>query len=251
MTDLLHSKINTLTKTQRWTIENFSLFPSNVGDFTDSTPFDFADCKWSLSLSPGGNCSKYEGYVGVFLRLLNPKPNVESVTVAYEMCLVKPCGECGPLYKSSQPGIFALEDDEERGPRWGTFTVIRREDLLDETKGFLLNDTVTVQVKMTVVLDAKHTSIASQKSASCEKNVARSNRQLLESGLHSDISLNVQGTEILAHKAILAARSPVFKVMFSHKMRESLEGKVEIDDHIPLPVFRELLRFLESRITAF
>ena len=33
-----------------------------------------------------------------------------------------------------------------------------------------------------------------------------------------------------AHRAVLAARSPVFAAMFEHEMQESLEGKVHIDD---------------------
>ena len=65
--------------------------------------------------------------------------------------------------------------------------------------------------------------------------------RLLETGLHSDVTLEVEGQELPAHKAILAARSPVFKAMFEHKMSEALEGKVVIDD-ISLPVMRDLLK---------
>ena len=46
-----------------------------------------------------------------------------------------------------------------------------------------------------------------------------------------------------AHKAILAARSPVFAAMFEHEMEERKHNRVEISDVEP-EVFREMLRFI-------
>ena len=62
---------------------------------------------------------------------------------------------------------------------------------------------------------------------------------------HCDVTLVVEGQEIHAHKAILAARSPVFKAMFAHQMSEAVEGKVMIDD-IAADVLNELLRSEQS-----
>ncbi|KAL3309741.1 Speckle-type POZ, partial [Cichlidogyrus casuarinus] len=39
--------------------------------------------------------------------------------------------------------------------------------------------------------------------------------------------------EFKAHKAVLAARSPVFAAMFEHRMEEAREGRVEINDLKP------------------
>ena len=55
------------------------------------------------------------------------------------------------------------------------------------------------------------------------------------------LSTCAAGEEIRAHKAILAVRSPVFNAMFGHKMSESLEGKVMIDD-MPVAALRELIK---------
>ena len=46
-----------------------------------------------------------------------------------------------------------------------------------------------------------------------------------------------------AHKAILAARSPVFAAMFEHEMEERKHNRVEISD-VDHEVFREMLRFI-------
>lgn len=68
--------------------------------------------------------------------------------------------------------------------------------------------------------------------------------QLLESQLCSDVKLISQdGQEILAHKAILAARSPVFARMFEHDMREKKENVVMIQD-IKSPVLKAVLQFI-------
>ena len=46
---------------------------------------------------------------------------------------------------------------------------------------------------------------------------------LQEKGTFSDVTLSVDGQIFQAHKALLAARSPVFSAMFEHSMEESLK----------------------------
>lgn len=58
----------------------------------------------------------------------------------------------------------------------------------------------------------------------------------------SDVNLVVAGTEILAHRLILTARSGHFAALFESKMSESLDGVVRIDD-IELPVFSRVLKY--------
>jgi speckle-type POZ protein len=53
----------------------------------------------------------------------------------------------------------------------------------------------------------------------------------------------VNGREYYAHKAILAARSPVFAAMFEHEMEEKKQNRVEITD-MDHEVLREMLRFI-------
>ncbi len=53
----------------------------------------------------------------------------------------------------------------------------------------------------------------------------------------------MNGREYYAHKAILAARSPVFAAMFEHEMEEKKQNRVEITD-MDHEVLREMLRFI-------
>ena len=67
---------------------------------------------------------------------------------------------------------------------------------------------------------------------------------LLASGKHGDIILVVDGKEIMAHKCILAARSPVFDAMFNHKdTKEAQEGRVIIED-VGKEQFEAFLKYL-------
>lgn len=76
-----------------------------------------------------------------------------------------------------------------------------------------------------------------------ECNLAAQLGNLLDTGLLSDVSLLADGQEYKAHKAILAARSPVFGAMFEHEMEERKNGRVEIPD-VDSDVFREMLQFI-------
>lgn len=67
--------------------------------------------------------------------------------------------------------------------------------------------------------------------------------QLFESQKFSDVILCVNKKEFFAHKAILAARSPVFAAMFQHDLAEKKQNRVDITDMEP-EVLREMLRFI-------
>jgi len=59
----------------------------------------------------------------------------------------------------------------------------------------------------------------------------------------SDVVVSCGGEEIAVHKLVLAARSSVFKAMFSSEMIESISGKVAITN-FELPVVKAFLEFI-------
>lgn len=68
-------------------------------------------------------------------------------------------------------------------------------------------------------------------------------RTLLDTGLHSDVILSIGDHEIKAHRAILAARSPVFSAMFEHDTLEKQQNRVVIED-LSRESMVQLLKFL-------
>ena len=67
---------------------------------------------------------------------------------------------------------------------------------------------------------------------------------LLETATLSDVTLAVGNEKFKAHKAILSARSPVFRAMLKHDgFKEQQENFVRITDHDP-KVVKEMLKFI-------
>lgn len=66
---------------------------------------------------------------------------------------------------------------------------------------------------------------------------------LFESRDFSDVTLNVGEKEFKAHKALLAARSPIFRRMFTNNMKESNLNTVEITD-LGSDVVDSMLRYV-------
>lgn len=55
--------------------------------------------------------------------------------------------------------------------------------------------------------------------------------RMLSEGIHTDIVINASdGRSIGAHRAVLAARSPVFRSMFSHDLKEKELSTINISD---------------------
>ena len=115
---------------------------------------------------------------------------------------------------------------------------MRLETLLDEAKAHA--DLITVRLVATVATAPPTLSSASPALPPVDPT-GGDLLQLLQSGAHADVNLAVDGVEFPSHRAILAARSPVFKAMFSSGMSESKSKEVAIEDADPA-VFRELLR---------
>lgn len=82
------------------------------------------------------------------------------------------------------------------------------------------------------------------KKAKLEK-LSADMQSILNSGYLSDVVLTDDDgvIKIPAHKAVLAARSPVFGKMFQHKMKENVENCVAISD-IPGEVLKDLIYFI-------
>lgn len=54
--------------------------------------------------------------------------------------------------------------------------------------------------------------------------------RMLSEGIHTDVTINTRDGSVGAHRAILAARSPVFRSMFSHNLQEKELSTINISD---------------------
>nr|XP_042905552.1 speckle-type POZ protein-like isoform X1 [Parasteatoda tepidariorum]XP_042905553.1 speckle-type POZ protein-like isoform X2 [Parasteatoda tepidariorum] len=72
-------------------------------------------------------------------------------------------------------------------------------------------------------------------------------RELFLSKKHSDVKLRVNNIDFLAHKAVLASRSPVFSAMFDQDMLENQSGIVQIKD-LNEKTLQNLLEFMYTDV---
>ena len=83
-------------------------------------------------------------------------------------------------------------------------------------------------------------------SVSCKKKSAAPETDgfgcILGDKEFSDVTFIAGDKEIPAHKALLAAKSPVFAAMFKSRMKEEQTNRIEIPEKSS--VFEELLRFI-------
>uniref|UniRef100_A0A1J3H865 BTB/POZ domain-containing protein n=1 Tax=Noccaea caerulescens TaxID=107243 RepID=A0A1J3H865_NOCCA len=86
----------------------------------------------------------------------------------------------------------------------------------------------------------------STENQSKETAVASLGRMLTES-IYTDITINASGGSIGAHRAVLAARSPVFRSMFLHDLKEKELSAINIPD-MPLDACQAFLGYIYGSI---
>ena len=99
------------------------------------------------------------------------------------------------------------------GKDWGFKKFIRRDFLMDESNGLLPNDQLTLFCEVSVVQDSVniHGHSHLTKLVVPECTLTNDLGALLQDKTFADVVFEVDGVEYSAHKAIMAARSEVFR----------------------------------------
>lgn len=71
--------------------------------------------------------------------------------------------------------------------------------------------------------------------------------RMLRENIHTDIIINASDGSIGAHRAVLAARSPVFRSMFSHDLKEKELSTINISD-MSIEVCQAFLSYIYGSI---
>ena len=74
-------------------------------------------------------------------------------------------------------------------------------------------------------------------------NIQQQLGHLLDNGNGADVTFEVDGQILCAHKCILATRSPVFLAQFFGPMKEKSDATIKIEE-MEAPVFKEMLHFI-------
>eukprot|EP00073_Rattus_norvegicus_P018213 XP_003749378.1 PREDICTED: LOW QUALITY PROTEIN: TD and POZ domain-containing protein 2-like isoform X1 [Rattus norvegicus] len=223
-----------------WTISNFSFCMDGIRENIASPVFSFEaneEVEWCLRIHPNGFDEESKDYLSVYLWLLSCPDS--PVLAKVQFWIINAQGEKHQI--SKMPNVLRFMPNQ----LWGFKNFILRDFLLSHRHWLLPEDQLTLCCKVSIVgpffSRPEHNTIPAIRD---QRQVLSDDLgELWENFIFTDCSLVVAGQEFRAHKAILAARSPVFRAMFEHEMLESLTNRIEIHD-IHLHVFKEMMGFI-------
>ncbi|XP_060249294.1 speckle-type POZ protein-like [Meriones unguiculatus] len=226
------------TFSYKWTISNFHFSLEGLSEAISSPVFSSEDNdqrKWCLKLYQNGFDEESRDYFPVYLALLScPK---SPTWAKFQFWILDDNGEKRNNVESQNVKGFLPYQ------YWGFKKFIPQEFLLSQAQWLLPDGSLTLFCKVSIGQDA--VSLSQQTSAI---NIPRCSLTdelgaLWENSHFTDCCLFVSGQEFWAHKAILAAHSPVFRAMFQHDMEERRKNRFEIKDLEP-QVFKEMMGFI-------
>ncbi|XP_031214371.1 TD and POZ domain-containing protein 1-like [Mastomys coucha] len=222
-----------------WTICNFSFCTGGIRKKITSPVFSLKAKKemaWCLRVYPNGVDEESRDYLSAFLVLLSCPDR--PVWANFEFWVRNSQGEKVQTVKSHWILRF-LQCQQKGFPRF----LLR--DLLSDEHGLLPEDQLTLGCNLSIegavfgVLGEDMTPAIKDVRPMLTDDLG----ELWENSLFTDCSLLVAGQGFQAHKAILAAHSPVFKAMFEHEIEESLTNTIGILD-LDSQVFKEMMGFI-------
>ena len=240
------------------TFEGLSGYPNKVGECTNSPKHEIGGHKWYIRIYPGGYREEDKGYISCYLFCSSP----ETVSASYSLSIVDHSGQ------QHEKGISDRVEFKNNGGGWANF--VSQQDLKSPSKGYCIDDTLTILAEITVFGPIKkyHQTVS---NILCDHTIVSDLNNLLSDSTTADVTIIAvssdcpqsqtstgkrkhdtaesssecaqQEVRIPAHKLILSMRSPVFRTMFASGMVEARTNEVRIQD-FDAAVVMEVLRFL-------
>ena len=235
------TQIKVIKFSYMWTISNFSFCREEMGEVLKSSTFSAGTndkLKWLLRINPKGLDEESKDYLSLYL-LLHKCETKGEVRAKFKFSILNAKREEVKIMESQRAYRFVAGKD------WGFKKFVKRDLLLDESSGLLPDDKLTIYCEVNVVTEAKEYSgqVSPFQSRVPMCRLPDDLEDIFKSQEFSDVTIYANGREFKAHKAILAARSPMFRGMFSHEMKETKYNRVEVTDVDP-DVLEEMLRFI-------
>ncbi|KAK1299531.1 BTB/POZ and MATH domain-containing protein 3 [Acorus calamus] len=233
----------TVNGSHSFTIKGYTLVKGmGAGKYMSSDTFTVGGYDWAIYFYPDGkNPEDSSMYVSVFIALASDGTDVRAL---FELTLLDQSGKGkhkvhSHFDRALESGPYTLK---YRGSMWGYKRFFRRSAL--ETSDFLKDDCLSMHCTVGVV----RTRVEGPRLFSIPippTDMGQSFKELLDSGIGSDIVFEVGEETFKAHKLVLAARSPVFRAQFFGLIGDPNMEKVEVKDVEP-PVFKAMLQFIYS-----
>ncbi|PKA46112.1 BTB/POZ and MATH domain-containing protein 3 [Apostasia shenzhenica] len=212
------------------------------GKFLSSDKFTAGDYQWAVYFYPDGTTLEDNAlYASAFIALASEGTDVRAL---FELTLLDQSGKGKHkvhthLERALENGPYTLK---YQGSMWG-YKRFYRKTLL-ETSNYVKDDCLIMNCTVGVVQNHLET-VQHLLIPVPPPDMRRSLKELLKSGIGSDVIFEVGDVTFNAHKLILAARSPVFKAQFFGLFGNGNIDKVVVEDVEP-PVFKAMLMYMYS-----
>uniref|UniRef100_A0A1J3K073 BTB/POZ and MATH domain-containing protein 5 n=1 Tax=Noccaea caerulescens TaxID=107243 RepID=A0A1J3K073_NOCCA len=234
------SVTQTVNGSHQFVIQGYSLAKGmGVGKHIASENFSVGGYQWGIFFYPDGkNPEDNSSYVSVFIALASEGTEVRAL---FELALVDQSGKGhhkvhSHFERSLDSGPYTLK---YRGSMWGYKRFFRRNLL--ESSDFLKDDCLKINCTVGVVVSEIHCPRLHSVPVP-DSELGSHFGVLLDSMEGSDVTFDIAGEKFLAHKLVLAARSPFFKSKLFNEL-EADNTEVTINDVEP-KVFKALLQFM-------
>ncbi|XP_065205300.1 speckle-type POZ protein B-like isoform X11 [Planococcus citri] len=224
-----------------WTIEDFH-FHEAKGERLVSPVFSSVtnnQVKWYLSLTPNNGKNDAKDFVSLFLYMSEHSSLEKGEKVFVETTFYILNGKGEEEFHQTPP----IEEFVHL-TSWGYVEFVKKDAKFRNK--MLSNKALTIRcdVKFSDMNDISeecHQRDCSMEVREC--NLSENLASLFENQEFTDVVLSVNGKDFPAHKNILAARSAVFRAMFTHSTKEKELNRVDIED-ISEQVVDEMLKYI-------
>ncbi|CAN8252490.1 unnamed protein product [Cochlearia groenlandica] len=234
------SVTETVNGSHQFVIKGYSLAKGmGVGKHIASDNFTVGGYQWGIFFYPDGkNPEDNSSYVSVFIALASEGTEVRAL---FELALVDQSGKGNHkvhshFERSLDGGPYTLK---YRGSMWGYKRFYRRSML--ETSDYLKDDCLKINCTVGVVVSEIHCPRLHFVRVP-DSELGLHFGVLLDTMEGSDVTFDIAGEKFLAHKLVLAARSPFFKSKLFNE-HEANTKEVTLSDMEP-KVFKALLHFM-------
>ncbi|KAK9152336.1 hypothetical protein Syun_010645 [Stephania yunnanensis] len=219
-------RVETTSRLAQWKIDTLSSCT-----YRKSDPFRIGNWNWHLTVEK--NKVLYIKLYPVISNLTRESPPIASFVVRV-FCSV------GNRHTLIHPGVTDKQLKNIDDFVWSIETPL---------SGKFIIDVEFLDLKTTSPNGGEPCSIWGEGFSQRQSNatVLASLGRMLSESIHTDITINASNGSIGAHRAILATRSPVFRGMFSHNLKEKELSTVNIPD-ISIEACQAFLNYIYGSI---
>ncbi|CAN6350425.1 unnamed protein product [Urochloa humidicola] len=218
-----------------------------AGEFVRSAAFAVGGYRWSVRFYPGGFSPPHRAFVSAFLKITSKDARAWA---RFDLRLLdRATGLSRSVRRAAAPVVFDYSAAHKKckGKR-GARAFMLRSEL--EASPYLRGDRLTIECVVDVVVaggDKARPLAPPRQLRAPPSDLSKHLGDMLDQRDLADIALGVQGEVFHAHRAVLAARSPVFMAELYGGMKEKGMGSIAIDGMQPV-VFGALLRFVYTDV---